>query len=314
MKKITQDTVFYQFWNHNEYFADVCNALLYRGAPVIQPHELQEMDSKTAFVLEQEELKRSRDIIKKIAKGIGYMIVGIENQSFVSHTMPVRILLYDGLPYHRELQKEKKAMSASLMNRDEFLSGIKKESRLHPVITIVLYYGKKEWDGPRKLSEMIDPLPKELTTFFQDYCINLFEIRNCGQYSFQNEDVKTVMQICCAMLRKNYEELKKTYGTKKISRHLGQMIAYFLKDRRLLEKINKQEEMTMCTMIDELVMESEQKGFYLGSLQKTKEIIRVMLQKQFSIDAIKEIVHLSEKEIEDMLEKETEEKEECKTL
>lgn len=117
------------------------------------------------------------------------------------------------------------------------------------------------------------------------------------------------MNICHAMLRKDFDELKRSYGNKHISKSLGQVIAGFVKDERLLKKISEQEVCTMCTMIDELMMESEQKGikegFNLGSMEKNKEIIHNMMRKHFSINMIKDIVGLSEKEITALIKEET---------
>ena len=38
---------------------------------------------------------------------------------------------------------------------DEFLSALKKDDRLHPVISLCIYYGEKEWDGPFNLLDML---------------------------------------------------------------------------------------------------------------------------------------------------------------
>lgn len=56
--------------------------------------------------------------------------------------MPVRMMLYDGLNYTeqiRQLDRNKK-----FKNSDEFLSGMKKDDKLLPIVTIVFYYGEKE--------------------------------------------------------------------------------------------------------------------------------------------------------------------------
>ena len=37
----------------------------------------------------------------------------------------------------------------------EYMSGILKTDRLHPVYTICLYSGTETWDGPRTLSDMM---------------------------------------------------------------------------------------------------------------------------------------------------------------
>lgn len=40
-----------------------------------------------------------------------------------------------------------------------------------PLITIVVYFGKEPWDGPRSLKEMLDlnGLPKEIVEMVADY-------------------------------------------------------------------------------------------------------------------------------------------------
>ena len=48
-------------------------------------------------------------------------------------------------------KKEKNTKSSA-----EFLSGLKKIDRLHPVISICVYYGDTEWNGPRSLTDMLE--------------------------------------------------------------------------------------------------------------------------------------------------------------
>ena len=43
----------------------------------------------------------------------------------------------------------------SFSSPEEFLSGINKSDRFHPIITLVLYYGESLWDGPTCLSDMM---------------------------------------------------------------------------------------------------------------------------------------------------------------
>ncbi len=42
------------------------------------------------------------------------------------------------------------------MTEDEFLSRMKKDDKLNPVITVVFYYGEKIWDGSRCLHDMFE--------------------------------------------------------------------------------------------------------------------------------------------------------------
>ncbi|RHO24211.1 hypothetical protein DW212_09645, partial [Eubacterium sp. AM18-10LB-B] len=67
----------------------------------------------------------------------------------------------DALGYREECAKKKREnkKNAVYANRDEFLSGMRKEERIHPVFTLVVYYGEKPWDGPRRLKDMMVDMP-----------------------------------------------------------------------------------------------------------------------------------------------------------
>ena len=140
---IKPDVYLKEFWRDNERFADLFNTVLFHGKQQIDPKTLQEMDSDLSSVLSLngylETLSRTRDVIKKTDGVNTYVIFGLESQLEVHYAMPLRNMLYDGLTYLKQvilLQKqnrgEKKKSTA------EFLSGLKREDRIHPVITIVL--------------------------------------------------------------------------------------------------------------------------------------------------------------------------------
>lgn len=81
-------------------------------------------------------------MIRKAAFGINFMVIGIENQEEVHYLMPLRCMSYDAAEYERQaavignLVKRRKDITSA-----EFLSGFTKDSRLHPCVTLVLYYG-----------------------------------------------------------------------------------------------------------------------------------------------------------------------------
>ena len=72
---------------------------------------------------------------------------------------------------------------------EEFLSGIGKGDRLHPQLSIVLYYGEGRWDGPLRLKDMMPPFPCGTEALFFDYGINLVQIIDSEHYIFHNEAV-----------------------------------------------------------------------------------------------------------------------------
>ena len=73
--------------------------------------------------------------------------------------MPMRVMGYDYDTYKKQYDSNaKKYKTAEDMEEDEFLSRMKKTDKLLPVITIVVYYGEKPWDGAKTLHEMLDIL------------------------------------------------------------------------------------------------------------------------------------------------------------
>lgn len=98
--------------------------------------------------------------------GSEFILLGIENQSLIHYAMPLRSMGYDFLNYTKEYneikRRHKRENHMKHMSPDEFLSGIFKTDRLHPVFTLVVYYGEKPWDGPLSLKGMMAAMPPVL--------------------------------------------------------------------------------------------------------------------------------------------------------
>ena len=79
-----------------------------------------------------------------------FAVVCVEEQSEVDYTMPFRVIGYDLDRYEQQLRirrqehRERKDLKA-----EEYLSGISRDDRFLPVVTLVLYFGK-HWDGPQE--------------------------------------------------------------------------------------------------------------------------------------------------------------------
>lgn len=61
--------------------------------------------------------------------------------------------LQDALAYDRQIKKIKRMnqrQEQKFPNSGEFLSKIRKEDYIQPVITLVVYWGEAEWQGARK--------------------------------------------------------------------------------------------------------------------------------------------------------------------
>lgn len=98
--------------------------------------------------------------------------------------MPLRCMEYDLKEYQRQAVEQKRTLKRAAgegrnVTDAEFLSGFPKEGKLHPSITIVLYYGK-DWDGNTDLHGLLDftNIPKELREMVNNYKLNLVDIKS----------------------------------------------------------------------------------------------------------------------------------------
>ncbi|MBS6724006.1 MAG: hypothetical protein KH268_13635 [Clostridiales bacterium] len=279
-----RDAVLKEFWRSNERFADLFNTVLFGGEEIICPCDLQEMDTDVSGVIEmkdyREVLHRTRDVIKKMAYGIEFVVMGIELQNHIHYAMPLRHMIYDGMSYLKEYKeivqqnkKEKRQASG-----DEFLSGIRKEDRLHPVISLTIYYGENPWDGPLSLKDMLQNVPLEVMGAVSDYKMNLLEIRGSGQYHFNNPDVQAVFEILRAAYEDRADEVQKRYGSQKLSTEVMAVVGEIVHCEELM-RINENEEVDgMYTFFHRLVDEGKDEG---RSEEKNDIIIR-MLQNSVS--------------------------------
>ena len=160
----------------DDVFADVINFVLNDGKPVVQPEELISRPSSSKYRTEEGDIHENlRDVCKEWKKGdVRLCILGLENQSYICRTMPVRVLGYDYAAYCEEIKEHKeknKTDNVQINIGEELLSS----QRLKPVITIVLYFGMEDLDGPLSLYDMLD-IPEEYKRFVPDYPINLVRV------------------------------------------------------------------------------------------------------------------------------------------
>lgn len=176
------------YMRENEIFADVFNFYIYKGKQVIDPAQLQPLDTAeigTPFGGEagEEVVQKYRDVLKRLTvkqdDNMTYLLLGIEDQTRIHYAMPVRNIIYDALQYGKQVEeiarRHAKENDYKGRSQDEYLSGFYKEDRIIPVITLVIFFGAKRWDGPLSLHEMMDEQPQEIMDLVQDYRIHLIQ-------------------------------------------------------------------------------------------------------------------------------------------
>lgn len=202
------------------YFADTINNGLFGGKELVRPENLRELDSTESAILEDAfkdivPFKKERDILKR-AKFLRddvatYVIIGIENQTEIDYAMPVRNFCYDALRYVKQIEAISSANRTSAANgkksslsKAEFLSGIRKDDKIEPIITLTVYYGTKEWDGPLSLHEMFsDQVSPEILSLVSDYRLNLLEPKKISSWVNFKTDVGILFELISASDKKN---------------------------------------------------------------------------------------------------------------
>jgi hypothetical protein len=204
-QKLKPDVVVSNYWKNNEHFADLFNAVLYNGIQVITPEDLEDVDTDESSVFEHrdyaESVKASRDNIKICKKSRKYNVelalLGLESQQSIHYAMPMRIMGYDYATYKKQYDSNAtKYKDASGLTGDEYLSRMKATDKFVPVITLVVYYGEKPWDGALSLHDILD-IPKGMEQFVNDYKIILIEARdnNLKFHNVNNHDLFEMLRI-----------------------------------------------------------------------------------------------------------------------
>lgn len=286
-KEVTPDLQMREFWKNPERFADLFNGTVFGGVEVLKADALEEVDSNVSGVLEgkggRSSIGRVRDLVRKSSHGTQFVIVGIENQMAIHYAMPLRTMLYDGLGYLHETQEvaRKRKESKPKMTTDEFLSKFGKEDCLMPIVTIVVYYGEKVWDGPRSLLDMMGELPVELKKVVSDYKMNLVEVLREDASKFQDREIRQVFEYSQAFMmadRTRVEELKEQ---QLVTKDVAYMIGTITKATTLVKMLIKeeQEEVDMCKFLEDIMEEGRVAGRRDGMEMKEKETLGILMNK-----------------------------------
>ena len=274
------DTVTKAYMKDNSVFADAFNYLIYGGKAVVDPKQLQELDT-TEIALPfgsqdedgkqpEEAVQKYRDVLKsaiiKQDDEAAYILLGIENQTDIHYAMPVRNIIYDALQYGKQVadiaaKHRASDGDAKGHSRGEYLSGFYKEDKITPVITLVLHFGANEWDGPLSLHEMMAVKNKNLLNFVQDYQIHLID----------------PAKLSAEDLERFSSSLREVIGYIKYSKDKKRLSEFLTDNPRMLIEANAArvikavtntpldipegaEVIDVCKAVEEMMNESEERG------------------------------------------------------
>ena len=283
-KDITQKN----FEAYNDVFSDIVNGTLFDGREVIKPEALVDAMAKSQYKADDNVIhEQERDVAKYWTDKNCYIrlaLLGVENQLAIDMDMPLRVMGYDGSSYRDE------------MNQDEIVidEGTGKKHKIrhkrYPVVTIVLYFGKTPWKKPLSLYDVLE-ISDDLKPFVNDYTINLIDVpRLTGE---QVEKFTSDFQIIAdyfVQLNKNNDYVPKDKTIKHADSFLKLMSVLTQDDKyaEMGKKIaHEREGFNMCKVLDKAEARGEARGKAIGeargktigALNKTVEILRVIIAK-----------------------------------
>ena len=273
------------FLGKPEHFADLYNGACFNGNQIIHAEDLVPLDSAQEYLpgktdAAKRSVRRNRDIIKKAALGADFLILACENQEHVHYAMVIRNMLYDAMNYAdqvKQLQRNYK-QTGKYGTAEEFLSGMKKKDKLHPVFTLVVYFGEKPWDGNLNLHDMLH-LSGDLEKFLPylpNYKLNVLDVKRIAHLEYFQTDLREVFGIIkyaddkCQM-KAHVEKNRIRYS--KLLRETIEIIFILLGEDSKMEEIieqaqvNDKEEYDMCKAFEDMRSEGRMEGRVEGRVE-----------------------------------------------
>ena len=282
---------------------------------MIKPEQLTDMDT-TQYVIpyhedekgKPEAAQKYRDTLKTLAVKTDdrytYLVLGIENQSHVHYAMPVRNMLYDAMQLEKQVrdlasQHRKEGKTGT---SEEYLSGMRKEDRLSPVITLVINFGGKKWDAPLSLREMYGEQPEKVLPFIQDYRVFMIDPMEMGDNDLQklNSSLREVLAYIKYQRDKaRMEKLLNEDSKFSCLETNAALVINAMTNAGIAIDPNK-EVVNMCEAIRQMVDEGISMGQKQGSLNEKMTIARRLLELKMPEEQVISVTKLTKQEVEEL--------------
>lgn len=273
--------------DHNDVFADIINTLVFDGEQVIQPEELETVTILSTYKMAGKMHSQERDVLKAWKQGyIRIAMCGIENQTTVDADMPLRIISYDGAGYRAQLSDETSP-----------------EQERYPVITLVLFFGKGRWTGPKNLLGRVK-VPKGMEALVSDYRINVFEIGQLSEDKIRKftSDFQVVADFVTQMHEeKNYipseKPIRHIDGVMDLLQALTQNTQYTESAEVMKQMMHEKGEITMWDPLKE----AKESGEERGRQQACEDMAKAMFNEpNYSKEMIIRITKLPQSRVEEL--------------
>lgn len=290
-------------------YADLWNGSVFGGREIIKAEKLQEVNPVMSKADHDAVLQKTCDIVmKQDNDGQRFVILTVENQKTIDYGMPVRIMLQEALEYHKQVKeierKNKKASQqqcgknkpAFYHDAGEFLYKVRKEDRLHPVVTLIVYWGEEEWKGAKSLHEMIDfgdeskHIDQELKKLIPEYPLHFLDLTEFDHLECFKTELRPLLELYKRRNdKKEFVEYVKTseeqWNMDDETWYMLSLLTHSKELENLIKNRNvtESEKKSMCKAIEDLkndaIAEGRVEGKIEGKVEGKAEYIIELLEE-----------------------------------
>lgn len=257
-----KDVITAKFMSNDVYFKDLFNVIFEMNGVNFRLGDLTSAPERDDLHLEGKEgvnylLKRCRDVFKAVTikedDNNIYVLLGIENQTKIDHTMLFRCFLYDAISYWNQIEQ----LSLTPNSKRTTLS---KEaiSSIKPVITVVVNWDRNEWVNPIvDFGELYkDHLIAPLMTNY--YRINYINACHCTEEQLNRfkSNLGTVFKFLSYQKDKNkFSSLinSRDESIRNLDKSCARVINLFSKLDLNIDDSDDKEEFDMCEALKEII-------------------------------------------------------------
>ena len=232
---------------YNDVFADIVNVLLFDGRQLVREDELTDSQPLSQYKADGLLHEQERDVSKFWNRSnVRISLYGIENQTDIDADMPLRVMGYDGASYREQLL------------------GARKER--YPVVTLVLYFGKRPWKRPVRLHDCFE-VSEELKPYVSDYRLNVFDIPRMDPEKVKlfRSDFRIIADYF--VQQEQTDDYKPSQETIDHVHEMLELMSVLTKDDRFLYAVNTRREggmENMCEILDRGEARGEARGISIG--------------------------------------------------
>ena len=271
--------------SYNDVFLDIVNVYFaingVKDLRIERPEDLQDAQTRTVYKSVGEIREQERDVTKLwVTEGAVISLIGLENQSVIDRTMPLRIFGYEGADYRYQLTQ--------------------KDRKLNPVFTIVVYFGTSErWPKSRTLFELLK-VPDSLKMLLNDCHVNVLEL--AWLTDEQIELFKSDFKFVARQVRSERTGEEFIPSDERVTHPdaLLKLMGALTGDKRFTEAVNNLADFyeggnfTMKSFLDSFLEKAEAKGIAIGEERVRQSIFQSLLSEGMPRERAIKIVGLNE--------------------